>query len=195
MENKMKEMNQLLRKLNACKGVRDWAQGKTFEEVYTTCHRGDWLNWLFARTNPEDLRILTLVKGQQANTVRHLMKDERSLNAIDTAIAFGEGRATREELSRAARAAADAAAAAAAWAAASAAWAARAAASAARASYAAICAADASFAASYAAIYTAFAAAWAVASADTTFEAAEAANQRLTAEIFRQYISIDKFKI
>ena len=199
MENKMKEMNQLLRKLNACKGVRDWAQGKTFEEVYTTCHRGDWLNWLFAKTNPEDLRILTLVKGQQANTVRHLMKDERSLNAIDTAIAFGEGRATKEDLRKAAeaaRAAADAADADdAAWAAASAAWAARAAASAARASYAAICAADASFAASYAAIYTAFAAAWAVASADTTFEAAEAANQRLTAEIFRQYISIDKFKI
>ena len=194
----MNTIDELLIKLDACKKAKDWAQGKNFVEVYTTCERGDWLNWLFARTNPEDIQLLTLAKGQQANTVRHLMKDERSLNAIDTAIAFGEGRATKEDLRKAAeaaRAAADAAAADAGYAAASAAWAARAAASAARASYAAICAADASFAASYAAIYTAFAAAWAVASADTTFEAAEAANQRLTAEIFRQYISIDKFKI
>jgi hypothetical protein len=43
-------------------------------------------------------RILTLAKGHCANTVRHLMMDDRSIKAVDTAIAFGEGRATESEL-------------------------------------------------------------------------------------------------
>ena len=204
----MKNIDELLRKLNACKGARDWAQGKTFEEVYTTCERGEWLNWLFARTNPEDDKLLTLAKGHQANTVRHLMTDERSLTAVDTAIAFGEGRATKEELSRAAAyiyAAYTAAAADAGYAAAADAgyaaedasyfsvWAARAAADAADADDAAWAAAEAAWAAAWAACIAddaAAAVAWAA-------EAARArqSNRQLTAEIFRKYISIEKFKI
>jgi hypothetical protein len=41
---------------------------------------------------------LTLTKGHCANTVRHLMKDKRSRDAVDAAIAYGEGKITREEL-------------------------------------------------------------------------------------------------
>ena len=207
MENTIDE---LLTKLNACDEARDWAKGKTFEEVYTTCHRGDWLNWLFARTNPEDIQLLTLVKGHQANTVRHLMKDERSLTAVDTAIAFGEGRATREELSRAAAyiyAAYTAAAADAGYAAAADAgyaaedasyfsvWAARAAADAADADDAAWAAAEAAWAAAEAAWAACIAAEAAWAACIAARAAARQANQQLTAEIFRKYISIEKFKI
>ena len=184
----MKTIEELLTKLGACEEARNWAKGKTFEEIYTTCERGDWLNWLFARTNHEDVQLLTLVKGHQANTVRHLMRDKRSLNAIDTAIAFGEGRASREELSEAARAAYHAARAAEA-----------------TASYAA---SAASYAASAAVVTASYAASAAAASAarataryaaeaadDAAVEAAEQANQQLTADIFRKYISIEKFKI
>ena len=160
----MKTIDQLLIELEACKKAKKWALGKTFIEVYTTCHRGDWLNWLFSKTNPEDIQLLMLVKGHQANTVRHLMKDDRSLKAVDTAIAFGEGRATKEELINAADAA----------------WAARAAAT---AGYAARAAATASYAA------TAYNA------AEASYAEAEQANQKLTADIFRKYISIEKFKI
>ena len=174
MENTIDE---LLTKLNACDEARDWAQGKTFVEVYTTCERGDWLCWLFAKTNPEDVQLLTLVKGHQANTVRHLMRDERSRKAVDTAIAFGEERATKEDLRNAARYAYAAAAAAcasdaddAAWAAAEAAW---------EAAWAACIASDAARAAADAA------------DADD----ARQSNRQLTAEIFRKYISIEKFKI
>ena len=109
---------ELLIELNACESAREWAEGKTWAEAYNTCYRGDWLLWLFARTNPDDLQRLTLAKGHCANTVRHLMKDERSIKAVDIAIAFGEGRATIEELKVAYAAAADAAAYAAAYAAA-----------------------------------------------------------------------------
>jgi hypothetical protein len=115
-------MKELLIKLNACEEATDWAADKSWEEIYSTCHRGDWLLWLFKRTNPEDIQLLTLAKGHCANTVRHLMTDERSIKAVDAAIAFGEGRISREELDdaavRAAYAAADAAVAA--WAAAAA---------------------------------------------------------------------------
>jgi hypothetical protein len=160
-------MKDLLIKLNACNEAQEWAVGKTWEEVYNQCHRGDWLLWLFNKTNPDDLQLLTLAKGHCANTVRHLMKDERSIIAVDTAIAFGEGKATREELSAAAANAAgfqqerrsltDAYAA--------------------YAAYAAANAADAAGAAANAAY------------------AAGAENQQLTADICRKYLPIEKWNI
>lgn len=101
-------MNELLSKFQACDDAKEWAKNKTWEEVYTTCERGDWLLWLFQKTNPEDSQLLTLAKGHCANTVRHLMQDQRSKDAVDVAIGFGEGKATQEELDLAASAAASA---------------------------------------------------------------------------------------
>jgi hypothetical protein len=89
--------NQYLQSKDACEPAVEWAENKTIEEVVATCHRGDWLLWL-AKKCDIGLQPLTLAKGHCANTVRHLMKDERSINAVDVAIAFGEGKATREEL-------------------------------------------------------------------------------------------------
>lgn len=96
------KIHKLLNELDACGEAQEWASTRTWKQIYNECHRGDWLCWLFARTNPNDIQLLTLVKGHQANTVRHLMKDERSLAAVDAAIAFGEGRITVEELKEAA---------------------------------------------------------------------------------------------
>ena len=178
-------MKELLIELNACQEAKDWAGDKTWEEVYNTCHRGDWLLWLLQRTNPNDLQLLTLAKGNCANTVRHLMKDERSIKAVDAAIAFGEGRISREELDEAADAAADAGYAAA-WAA-DAVWAARA------AYYAAAnAAADADDAATYAA--RADAAATYAARADAAAVARQE-NQQLTADICRKYLPIEIWNI
>jgi hypothetical protein len=112
-------MKELLITLNASQEAREWAADKTWEEIFNTCYRGDWLLWLYKKTNQGDLKAFTLAKAHCANTVRHLMKDERSIKAVDTAIAFGEGRTTRKKLNdayAAADAAADAAYAAAAYA-------------------------------------------------------------------------------
>jgi len=120
----MSNMNNLLKELNACDDAIQWAKDKTWNEIFETCHRGDWLLWLFKKTNPDNFKELTLAKGHCANTVRHLMKDERSIKAVDAAIAFGEGKITKDELSAAAAAAYAAYAAAAAYVAAAAAYAA-----------------------------------------------------------------------
>jgi hypothetical protein len=97
----MKTFNQYLKSLEACQTAIDWAGDKTIEQVVADCHRGDWLLWL-AQKCDIGLQPLTLAKGHCANTVRHLMTDNRSIKAVDTAIAFGEGRASREELDSAA---------------------------------------------------------------------------------------------
>lgn len=99
------DFNVLLNKLNACDEAKDWAKDKTAIEVIEQCYRGDWLLWLFKKLQPDNLQMLTLAKGHCANTVRHLMKDERSINAVNAAIKFGNGEITKEELKTAAYAA------------------------------------------------------------------------------------------
>ena len=152
---------QYLESLCACEIAIEWAGDKTIEQVVADCHRGDWLLWLAQKCGVE-LQPFTLAKGHCANTVRHLMTDERSMNAVDVAIAFGEGRATRDELDAAYAAACAASASAAADA----------------ASASAAAAADAA-AAAHAAAYSAAYAARA---------AAAAVNQQQTADICRKYI-------
>ena len=171
-------MKELLIKLDACDEAIEWAGDRTIEEIVKDCYRGDWLLELAKKIGIE-LQPLTLAKGHCANTVRHLMKNETSIKAVDMAIAFGEGRATMEELNNAANAAADAAYDA--------------------VFYAAIVA-DAAIVgdAPYAAYAAATAAACAAGDAAYTTAAAYAAkkqNQKETAEICRKYIGqliIDK---
>ena len=106
----MKTFKQYLELLKACAAAIEWAGDKPVEQVVAECHRGDWLLWLANRCGVE-LQPLTLAKAHCANTVRHLMTDERSVKAVDVALAFGEGRATRDELDAATSAAYAAAAA------------------------------------------------------------------------------------
>lgn len=154
----MKTFKKYLHSVNACQTAIDWAGDKTIEQVVADCHRGDWLLWLAKKCGVE-LQPLTLAKAHCANTVRHLMTDERSIKAVDVAIAFGEGRASRDKLDTAAHAA-DAAR---------------------TAAYASAAASAAAYAAAYAAAAAA-AAVYADAAADTH------ANRQQTADICRKYI-------
>lgn len=88
----------------ACKPAREWATGKTMAEAWETCRRADWLLWL-AKKRGVNLRLITLAKARCAETVLHLMQDERSKKAVTVALAYGEGMATDEELDAAAEAA------------------------------------------------------------------------------------------
>ena len=164
---------QLINKLNslhACISSIEWLEDRNAEQMWNDCHRGDWMLWLLQKLDLDN-RKLTLCKGKCAETVKHLMKDERSINAVEVAIRYGYSEATDEELTAATAAAAYAAAAATAYAAYAAA--------AATAAYTAA-AADAAAAAATAA-YTAAAA-----------DAARKANQQQTSEIIRSIVTYDE---
>ena len=180
----MRTFKDLLIELDACDEAKEWAGDKAIEEIVKECHRGDWLLWLSKKIGIH-IKPLTLAKGLCANTVRHLMKDERSISAVDIAIAFGRGEIGKTEL----KASCAAAAAAAANAAADAAYAAAANAAAAAANAAADAANDT--AAAYAAAYAAYNAADAADAADAAaaaYSAAKKENQLQTANICREIL-------
>jgi len=164
-------MKELLLDLGACENARVWATDKTWKEVFETCHRGDWLLWLFQKTNPEQLQELTRAKAYCALTVRHLMKDPRSINACEVALKFADGLATRSELNDAASAA---------YAVTSAAYA-----------YAVT---SAAYDSAYAAAYATYAADAADAAYAATY-AARTKNRLETADICRKYLPIEIWNI
>jgi hypothetical protein len=151
-----------LKNWNACSDALIWLGDRTEAEALRDCERGDWLLWwLWRERNNEgyaDIRALTKAKSECARLVQHLMKDPRSIAALDACDQYYEGMISDEQLAAAAAAAYPAypdaypayAAAAAAAAAADAAYAAAADAAAADAAYAAAAdaaAADAAYAA------------------------------------------------
>ena len=156
-----KTLKNFLKEHSACSDGYLFAKDLTLQEFLKTCQRGDWILWLFKKSNPNSLKELTLTKGHCAATAIHLMKDDASKKAVQAAIDFGEGKIGRKELDASASAAYTAASAAAA------------AASAAAAAYAAASAA-AAYAAAAAAAYNASAAA-ASAAAAAAYTAASAA--------------------
>jgi len=145
-----------------------------FKTAWENCPRGDWMLWVASKVGV-DIHPLTYAKVKCAETVKHLMKDKRSLTAIKVAKKFGKKKATRKELSAAADAAADADA-----------YAADAAA------YAAAYAADAADAAADAADAAAYAAADAAADADAYAERTK--NRKQTADICRKHLTKHVFK-
>ena len=92
---------QFLIEKRACQDAQNWAKGRTIEQAIDECHRGDWLLWLAEELGVEK-RLLVGTAGHCANTVRHLMQDERSRNCVDVCLAYGKGEATDEELTKAA---------------------------------------------------------------------------------------------
>ena len=62
----MKTFKKTLIELDACEEAMIWICDKDFKTFYETCERGDWLLWLYARTNKEDLKGLILAKAHCA---------------------------------------------------------------------------------------------------------------------------------
>jgi hypothetical protein len=158
-----------LEKLNACSSALRWvSEQKNQQQAWDDCKRGDWMLWLLGRLSGEPesnkRQKLVLTACECARLSLHLVEDgeDRPRIAIETAEKWTRGKATIDEVGKAAADAAyayaaddDAAAAAAA------AYAAYAAAAAA-AAYAAAAAAAADAYAAAAAVADAYAAAAAV---------------------------------
>jgi len=94
----------------ACDVGRDWALANCSDmsDVWAKLKR-DWLLWVATQQGVLTDRELRLFAVFCARQVKHLLTDQRSIDAIDTAERYALGQATAEELA-AARIAASAAA-------------------------------------------------------------------------------------
>ncbi len=94
-----------LTKYNLCiEAIKFRNKYNSFEEAWNNCHRGDWMLFIAYKLKVNNKKLV-LTKGYCAQTVIHLMTDKRSINAVNTAIKFGKGEASKEELKNAASAA------------------------------------------------------------------------------------------
>jgi hypothetical protein len=172
-----------LEKLNACSDAVEYVKTqKSPILAWQNCERGDWMLWLAKRLEVDDKK-LTMAKAMCAKQVEHLMKDQRSKDALQACFDYVNGKITREQLNiaYAAAAAYAADADAAAYAAAYAAYAAAAAdADADAAAYAAAYA-------TYAAAYAAYAAAYAAARQSSLKKSADICREYLTEEVLSKY--------
>ena len=90
-----------------CKdGLEYYRSQPDFATAWKNCHRGDWMLWIAKKLNVDN-RILTLAKGKCAETVLCLMKDQRSIDAVKSAIDFGNGLIDESQLNAYAYDAAD----------------------------------------------------------------------------------------
>jgi hypothetical protein len=108
----MKTLKQKLIELNACSDAIEWVRDMSLKEAWNKCERGDWMLWLAFimkdKLGWSDIKQITLAKVKCARLVQHLMKDERSLKALDIAEKWAKNEATDKELKAAAYAAYDA---------------------------------------------------------------------------------------
>jgi hypothetical protein len=86
--------------INDCSEAREWVGERTFEESWRECERADWMCCLLQRSGI-DRKTVVRIAAEIANTLRSMMTDQRSIHAVDTAIKYGRGEATEEELSAA----------------------------------------------------------------------------------------------
>ncbi len=169
----VKELGTLLVSLRACEPAIDWAKGKSLAEVWSTCHRGDWMLWLAARYGDVPQKTIVAMACDCAEPALVFTRDPRPAETIAVVRRWLKDEATIEEM----------------WAAVEAAWAAGAAAGeAGKAAWAAARAAGDAEEAAWAAREAAWAAARA---AGKAWEAARAESLQLSADICRKYISVE----
>ena len=89
-------MKEQLEKIHACNEAIEWVGDRNLEQAFAECTRADWLIWYAKRMNVSTQKLI-LASALCAATVRHLIP-EKKLKYLDTAILYGIGRATLEEL-------------------------------------------------------------------------------------------------
>jgi hypothetical protein len=87
-------------KFSPCsEGLEYYESKATPEQAWNDCQRGDWMLWTAHKLNVDN-RIFTRAKALCANTVRNLMMDDRSTDAVDAALRYADGEISREELDK-----------------------------------------------------------------------------------------------
>ena len=191
----MKKLKNRLEKLNACSEARDWVGNKSLKKAWKKCKRGDWMFWYYFK-EVGFTKDLVKAKADCASLVKHLMKDQRSLNALQVCYDYVDGKISKKELRRVANAAFTAAYSAADAAAASAYAAANSAAVSANAASAnaATDAYDAAYSAADAAADAAYSAVWNDSACVNAADAARKETLKKCADICREVLTESLFK-
>jgi hypothetical protein len=93
---KMKKFD--IKKFSPCEnGLVYYNSKSSFEEAWNDCEYGDWMLWIAYRLGVDE-RTFTRAKVLCANTVRHLMTDKRSTEAVDAALRYANGEIRKDEL-------------------------------------------------------------------------------------------------
>lgn len=89
---------ELAEKLNACDEATEFvANYATIEEAWAACPRADWMLWTALMLGVDE-RVMVGVAGKCARTVQHLMKDPRSIAALDACDKYAAGELSEREL-------------------------------------------------------------------------------------------------
>src|SRR6185312_10141810 len=106
----------LLKELCACRDGRTWAHGKSLQEVWDTCERGDWLLWLCGNMSEREgwptRKQVVLAAVECATTALKYVKagENRPAECLRIVREWCAGNATIEQVREARNAAAAAAA-------------------------------------------------------------------------------------
>jgi hypothetical protein len=97
-----------IKRFNPCRGGREYYESKSSSEAaWNDCGRGNWLLWIAAGLEV-DRKLLVKAAALCASTVRHLMTDKRSTDAIDACLRYAAGEIGQREMEAYAEAACDA---------------------------------------------------------------------------------------
>ena len=101
----VKELGTLLVSLSACKPAIDWAKGKSLAEVWSTCHRGDWMLWLAARYGNVPRKTIVAIACDCAEPALAFTSDPRPAECIAVVRRWLKDEATISDVRAAANAA------------------------------------------------------------------------------------------
>ena len=97
----MKKLNNRLEELNACSEAREWVGDKSLKKAWEKCERGDWMLWYYFK-EAGFTKELVKAKADCVSLVKHLMKDQRSLDALQACYDYVDSKISKKELKRAA---------------------------------------------------------------------------------------------
>ena len=101
----VKELGTLLVSLSACETVIDWAKGKSLAEVWSACHRGDWMLWLAARYGDVPQKTIVAIACDCAEPALAFTSDPRPAECIAVVRRWLKDEATISDVRAAAHAA------------------------------------------------------------------------------------------
>ena len=85
-------------KHKACSEAVAWVEDKSLNQAWNQCKNPQWMMWYLNASGYKNDKKLRLFAVWCARQVRHLMTDPRSINALDVAERYANGKATDEEL-------------------------------------------------------------------------------------------------